>query len=350
MKKIVFIARSAFYRNGNTTVSKDFIMNLTKSDRYDIFLFWDDSNPNYVKDRLKHIIPDAIIFFEINTFSLDNYNFVYSLGIPICVFLEDTYYITSNTSTSKFIKLANALIFWYKSKSATESYRQVFPNKCLTNVSSRFVNTNIYKNYKLEKKYDILIYGTRNFKYPYKKEQFRSIQEYILKFQDNYNVVINNDMPINFYPLRIKLENIMNKLSDKCRILILPETSILDKNITNIANENLSMLINQSYLTVACPSIADVLMHKFLEIAASNSVILGKYPTDYKDLFEGNMIEVDEFMEDDLIIKIIDDALADKTKLLEMSNRLYKKVHKEYNLDKAVENFNEVMDGILCCK
>ena len=107
------------------------------------------------------------------------------------------------------------------------------------------------------------------------------------------------------------------------------------------------MLINQSYLTVACPSIADVMMHKFMEISASKSVILGKYPSDYKDLFEGNIVELDEFMDEDQIVQIIENALADKVKLEEMSERLYKKVHEEHNLRKASENFERVIDDII---
>jgi len=84
-----------------------------------------------------------------------------------------------------------------------------------------------------------------------------------------------------------------------------------------------------------------------MEIPASNSVILGKYPSEYKDLFEGNIIEVDEFMEDEKIINIIDDALSDKNKLLEMSQRLYNKVHAEHNFNKAIEDFNDVACRII---
>jgi hypothetical protein len=114
-----------------------------------------------------------------------------------------------------------------------------------------------------------------------------------------------------------------------------------------VANENLAMLINQSYLTIACPSIADVLFHKHLEIPASKSVILGSYPTEYSDLFKGNIIEVNEFMDDEEIITIIDNALSDKQKLLDMSETFYKKIHEEHNLLKACENFNEILDKIL---
>jgi hypothetical protein len=243
--------------------------------------------------------------------------------------------------------LATSLIFWYKNKSAIDSYKKIFPEKYITNIDSRYVNTNIYKDYGMDKKYDILIYGARSFVYPYKMENMDSIQEYIKKYEHHHNVSISLNELVHFYPLRFKLTQILQKLADKYRICILPETSILNPTIKKIANEELSMLINQSYLTVACPAIADVMIHKFMEIAASKSVILGKYPSDYKDLFEGNIVEVNEFMEDEQIIKIIDDALSDKNKLLEMSERLYKKVHEEHNLEKASECFEQVIDNLL---
>jgi hypothetical protein len=347
---IVFIARSQFYRNTNTFVSNDFIKSLTKNEKYNIFLFWDDTDLNHVKGEIERLSPKLIILFEINNVSdtiKPYHHYIYSMGIPMFLFLEDTYCITSNTSKCQFTNLVNGLIFWYKSKSVVESYKRVFPNKYITNMHSRYVNTDRYKDYKLEKKYDILLYGTRNFQYPYKGEKLDSIQNYVQKYEEYTNAIITNNTRIDFYPLRRKMEDILKKLTNKYKIYILPETSILDPKISNIGNEELSILINQSYLCVACPGIADVMMHKFMEIAASKSVILGRYPSDYEELFKHNIIEVNEFMEEDEIIKIIDNALNNKDKLIEMSNHLYNKLHEEHNLNKACEDFTQVLDNIL---
>jgi spore maturation protein CgeB len=106
-------------------------------------------------------------------------------------------------------------------------------------------------------------------------------------------------------------------------------------------------VINQSYLTISCSSIADVLLHKHLEISASKSVILGNYPSDYKDLFDGNIVEVNEFMSDDEILSIIDNALINKDKLEEMADRIYDKVRNEHSLDKALESFNYIIKQVI---
>jgi hypothetical protein len=84
-----------------------------------------------------------------------------------------------------------------------------------------------------------------------------------------------------------------------------------------------------------------------MEIPASNSVILGSYPSDYEDLFKGNIVEVNEFMDDETIVRIIDDALSDKRRLLDMSESLCKKIHQEHNLLKASENFSQIVDHML---
>ena len=88
-------------------------------------------------------------------------------------------------------------------------------------------------------------------------------------------------------------------------------------------------------------------MHKFLEISASNSTIIGKCPSDYIDLFEENMINVDEFMSDETIIQIIDNALNDKSRLLEMSKILCETVHRDHNLTEALINFDEILDCLM---
>ena len=267
---------------------------------------------------------------------------IFDLNIPIYLFLDDTYYISSITARCKYTQNVNGFIFWYKNELINKSYEIKYPNKKILNFSSRFVNTNIYQDYNLPKKYDILLYGTRNFNYNYKNEKIITIQNWIKKYESINNTVINNK--INFYPLRQKLENILNNIKNKYNILILPEGTYCN---SNIVNEELSKLINQSYLTIACSSIADVLLHKHLEISASKSVILGSYPSEYKDLFDGNIIEVSEFMPDDEILSIIDNALANKKDLELKADRLYKKVRSEHNLNNSIKCFSKIINNIL---
>ncbi len=343
MDNIFLICNTHFFKNHHTTVRIDFLNNIKLNNtKYNINIYFDEEDINIVNNNIINLRPILIIFFDINCFSesLKKFDFIFNFNIPTFIFIEDTYYITT-TSSCPFIKKTNGIIFWYKNKDLINSYKRFFPNKIITNIDSRFVNTNIYKDYKLEKKYDILLYGCRDFKYPYKIQDIDSVQKYIKKYENINNTVITNETLLNFYSLRLKLLQLLENNSHKYNLKICPEQGDYRYN------EELSKLINESHLTIVCSSIFDVMVFKHLEIPSSKSVILGSYPSDYKDLFERNIIEVNEFMTDEEILNIIDEALSNKDKLLEMSDRLYNKVHEEHNLYKAQESFNNVINKLI---
>ena len=339
---ISLIVQSFTFNNKNTTVSDDFL-NSIKDNKYDTSVFFDYYDTVYVEACIKIKKPSLIVLVQVSATErilLEKFKFITSLGVPIYMFIEDTYYYKSSLKTLP--SEITRLILWYKNKRIKESFSSLNTNLTITNFDSRFVNTNIYNDYKLEKKYDILLYGCRSCNYTY-TDHLITVEDYLNKNSHHYY-----DGKIPFYPLRQRMESIfVNRLCKKYNIYIVPETSILDEKIRFVANENLSRLINQSYLTVCCSSIADVLFHKHMEIPASNSVILGSYPSDYEDLFKGNIVEVNEFMDDETIVKIIDDALSDKKQLLDMSERLCKKIHQEHNLMKASENFSQIIDNLV---
>jgi hypothetical protein len=331
---IVFIVKLFTFGSKCTSVSNDFLNSIIQN-KYNNFIFSSNQNNVYVKEQILQIKPKLIIIIEVNACNdLIDYFDLQSLNIPIYMFIEDTYYGMNRISNINI----NGLILWYKNKQLTNSFKLINPNLFITNFNSRYVNTNIYKDYKLEKKYDILLYGGRT----------GIVGEELLP-NTNINIFnyINKNKQNLFYPLRNKLEQILIKLKNKYNICIIPEISNIYTINTPFTNENLSKLINQSYLTISCSSISDVLFHKHLEICASKSVILGNYPTDYTDLFKNNIIEISEFMNDESIIEIIDKALLDKQALLEKANYLYKIVHEEHNLIKATENCNIIIDQLL---
>ena len=339
---ISLIVQSFTFNNKNTTVSDDFL-NSIKDNKYDTSVFLDYYDTVYVEACIKIKKPSLIVLVQVSATErilLEKFKFITSLGVPIYMFIEDTYYYKSSLKTLP--SEISGLILWYKNKRISESFASINKNLTITHFDSRFVNTNIYKDYKLEKKYDILLYGCRSCNYTH-TDNLITVQDYLNKNSHRYA-----DGKIPFYPVRDKIESILvNRLRSRYNIYIVPITDIYLGSTPEFANENLSRLINQSYLTVCCSSIADVLLHKHMEIPASNSLILGSYPTDYADLFKGNIVEVNEFMDDETIIRIIDDALSDKQKLLDMSERLCQKIHNEHNLLKASENFSQIIDNLV---
>ena len=98
---------------------------------------------------------------------------------------------------------------------------------------------------------------------------------------------------------------------------------------------------------MATSSRADIFMHKYLEISASYSAILGNIPSDYNDLLKNNIIEVNEFMSDDEIIDKISYYLENKEILFDMTKRLGDRVHNEHNFNEAIKNMDIIYTNCL---
>tara|TARA_Y100001980_G_C14331584_1_gene148762 strand:+ start:20 stop:559 length:540 start_codon:yes stop_codon:yes gene_type:complete len=172
-------------------------------------------------------------------------------------------------------------------------------------------------------------------------EEHNADKDYKKTWENYNNQLLSTNY--NFYPLRVKIENLLLKHKDRYKTYILSPACIMN---SVVANEDLSKLINQSWLTLSCCTRADIPMSKYFEIAASYSGILGNIPSDYNDLFKNNIIEVTEWMTDEEILSTIDKALEDKQKLQTMINRLGDRMHKEYNLDEGVKDMDKVFDEI----
>jgi hypothetical protein len=346
MENIIIIAQHSFFRDHQTFVRIDMLNYIKNNNKnYNIHLYFSDCNPSIIHTKINELNPKVILFMDINSFSseLQKYNFVFKYNfnksIKIGLLVEDTYYINT-TKSCPYVQKCHFLVLWYKNKLIEESYKETFPNKQILSLDSRFINIDRFKDYQLPKKYDILMYGCRLFKHKYKQQNINTIQNYIQKYEKNNNIKLTNNSDISFYALREKLLNVLTNCN-KYNFKLCPEIG----DYAN--NEELSKLINQSYLTIVCSTIADVMVFKHLEIPASKSVILGSYPTDYKELFEGNIVEVNEFMTDDEIINIIDQALLNKEDLELKSSRIYEKVRNEHNLEMALQSFNNIINKIV---
>lgn len=337
---IILIAENNHYRDWNGKTYFDILTHYTENSLNNVHLIFSDKSNYYTKDIIEKLCPHIIIFFETDTLNTLNYfSYVLELNIPIFYCGLDLFRFNDCIHCPNINK-CDGIIHFSKSIHFENSYKIVFPNKIFTHFNARFIITQRFKNYNLEKKYDILIYGSRQGKTNI--EQHINDKQYKIKYENFYKLELDNTHF--FYPLRIKIENLLIKNSHKYRLNILPNQCIF--NATN-ANEDLSKLINESHLTLSCCTRADIVMAKYFEISASYSAILGDIPSDYNDLFKGNIVEVTEWMSDEEILNIIDNALDNKEKLWEMTKRLGDRVHCEYNLDEGTKNMDEVFEKII---
>ena len=161
------------------------------------------------------------------------------------------------------------------------------------------IEPSIFYDYKLEKKYDILLYGA-----------YTNLS----------------------YSFRNRLYFILKSLDKKYRIKI---TS------TSKYESELPKMINSSWLTIATTSNFSYLVRKYFEISACKSVILGNMNLQGSEIWKNNYIHIDNEMGTDMIIKIIDDALTNKEKLKDISNIMYSKIHSEYSY---VNYYNKILN------
>lgn len=149
------------------------------------------------------------------------------------------------------------------------------------------IDNNIFKDYNLEKDTDIFIYGNRQ--------------------KSNY-------------PFRHRLGILLDKIGKKHNLNVVIWSGIgrhyfnFD-NVKDQSNENLSKMINRSWLTVCTPNRFNFLLGKYFETSMSKSTILGNMPKDGKEIWKDNFVELTNNMSDEKIEEIVINALQDKERL-----------------------------------
>jgi hypothetical protein len=337
--KILLIPEKDHYRDWIGKTYADLIKYYSDNSEHEIKIVYTDQYKQINKNIVQKYNPDIVVFFDTDTLRFArNFSYIFDMNVITVASSLDLFYF-NQCRNCKYIKKCDSIIHFSKATRLLDSYRKTFPDKYINDLKGRYINTKIFKNYNLEKKYDILIYGTRN--YINNIEEHNADKDYKIKYEDYYNKKLSNKHE--FYPLRNKISKLLLDNKQKYNIYIINEACIYD---APIANEKLSALINQSYLTLATSSRADICMAKYFEIAGSYSGILGNIPSDYEKLFKNNIVEITEWMSDNKILNIIDDALNNKSELLKKIKRLGDIVQNNYNLQNATQDMDKLFVNI----
>lgn len=161
------------------------------------------------------------------------------------------------------------------------------------------IDNNYFHDYELEKEYDIFFFG--------------------------------NSKP-RFYPFRHRLKELLQKNEDLKSLKILVWEGIRNyfKFDSRKSNDQLSKVMNQSWLTICTKSKCNMLLGKYFETSMSGSVVCGDISEDGEQTWKDNMIYIDDSMSDEEIIKEIKDALLDKEKLIVKTEKMKKRMEKYY--------------------
>ena len=169
-------------------------------------------------------------------------------------------------------------------KNDMESYQE-FGDK-LINIS-HCAESSIYRDYGLEKEYDILFTGAVS----------------------------------RHYPFRRRLKGLLPKLQGhaKCKVLGHPGGNL--NSSKGLILEDYAKLINKSKITLTCSSKYRYRLGKYVEIPMCGSVLAGDLPDEDHDFFKKFMLVVDQKMSDNEIVKKILDCLSDHESLRKKAER-----------------------------
>ena len=229
-----------------------------------------------------------------------------------------------------------------------KEYELEFNNKIIKSFSNPFINIEKFHSYTDNQKiYDITVYGSTEGNIKKNSCPLNIVhKDYLEKWKKRNNI---NELPdeLNFYEFRHRVKKLLIR-SNKYKL------NIIDPSPRGcwecpIRGEKLSLEINKSYLSLATRTCIDKCMQKYIEISASDTIILGNIPTDFKDLFDGNMIEINDDMSDDKILSIIDDALKNKEKLVDDAKIFGEKIRNFYgsNTRNTLEDFLAISKEII---
>lgn len=170
------------------------------------------------------------------------------------------------------------------------------------------IDSEKFKDYNLEKKYDILIFGNDHAKY---------------------------------YPFRNRLIELLSK-GNNLKLRIIPKHKNYFKYDGLISNENLSIMINESWLTLCTSSKYDYLLGKYFETSMSNSVVLGNMPKDGVKIWKDNFVKLSPNMTDEEIMTTIYKSLENKDKLKQYSQNM-KVIMSIYDLNKFANKLYDLV-------
>lgn len=163
------------------------------------------------------------------------------------------------------------------------------------------IDHDIFRNYNMSKKYDILLFG--------------------------------NDHP-KFYPFRNRVIKLLESRGVEMGIKVhkVPRPRNYFKYNAAVSNASLSKMMSQSWLTLCTSSNLDYLLGKYFEASFSGSVVCGNMASDGVIIWEDNFVHIEQSMDDNTILKIISNALQDKEKLKKIASVMQQKMEDFYCL------------------
>ena len=271
---------------------------------------WKDYNSNLtVQENIENISKSKNYKFNLvivyKPLELKKFN---EVKIPKCIRYNEMY---DEKWTLKEIKESSSeLVICHHYNDYQKYLKMNLPNIKFVYIGHGAEKT-VFKDYGLEKKYDIMLGGC--------------ISEH--------------------YPLRIRLYNIIRNLAQSSKYKIYfhkhpgydLKDAFTDKYLIDFAKK-----INESKLVLTCSSRYKYRLGKYIEIPMCNTVIVGDVPDDLPDDLYNFIIRIDETMNDKYIVGKINYYLENEDKRQELIDKGKEYVKNHTQEDYAKKLLNEI--------
>ncbi len=178
------------------------------------------------------------------------------------------------------------------------------------------VNTSLFRDHGLDKEYDVIVYG-------------------------------NLDPGV--YPLRARLARLLQR-QQEFRVQTIPHPGYYpapERMPATVSGEGLSRAINRSWLALATCSVYRCLLTKYLEIAASQALVIGDLPESARDTFGDDYLSLSFGDDDEEVLRKIRHTLSDKPALTARTRRVADRVARHFSTDAFAIRVLEALGGLV---
>jgi len=196
-----------------------------------------------------------------------------------------------------------------------DKIKELCGNSVKFHILPHHTETDIFKDHKLEKIYDVTLYGAcRQTPYPFRHRLLNLLRSY------------KNKSPI--------------------KINIIPDIPWIGR-CAKYTGLGLAKILNQSYIAIATKSKYDYLLKKYFEISACKALLVGDMPESGKNIWNDNYVNINNKMTNkeilDILVNTVDKLHKNDNELNKKINTMYDIMQKNYSLSKYYDKLYNII-------
>lgn len=272
---------------------------------------YDDSKS--VSSNLQKLSPDAHMVIVFDHRPLIGFN---QVSIPKCIMMNEMHDPDGSrvNAFNLIVDQSYNLVVCHHENEMLDPFFDSIRNRCYHIPHSS--NSEIFRDYGLEKKYDVMVCGNLRFEKYRLRKRFPAIIDSLN--QIGYNCIVYQH-PGGFH-----------------------DDAYTDRYLVDFAKS-----ISQAKICLTCSSLYKCVFGKYSEIPMCHSLLAGDLPGDRKGFFSKFMLVINESHSDSQIVEKIVQQLEDKDGLKTKTDLGYSLSHAEYTMNHYADRFMNVAKEFL---